>query len=192
MIAEIVNALFITYLATEYLAFSDQSKDQGDQWIGRILLKSHNVIAALCIVVWNVTERVSGFADGARNIFHGFLHAPKIILVAILYMIVLYLDCRRVSRNQLSLGTYLLKVGLAFCYVLPVYPFLAVLISCGFFFLLTIIDLLRINAALLNWPVYYGTLYGPFSFIYWKVKRSVLEDRLFLPTSSEGRRLGSV
>jgi hypothetical protein len=34
-------------------------------------------------------------------------------------------------------------------------------------------------------------LYGPFSFVYWKVKGDILEERTTLPTNmGQGRRLG--
>ncbi|KAL7581159.1 hypothetical protein ACA910_005949 [Epithemia clementina (nom. ined.)] len=200
MISEILNALFLTYLATEYLVISNQQLDRPSpqqQWkAGRQLLKHHNVAAALLVLLCNLVERFSGFSSSLVWIQAGlqqFLHAPKILLVAFLYMITLYWDCRRVVRH-LPLPAFVRQVGLAFCYVLPVYPALAVLISCGFFFLLTILDLLRIDANFLNWPIYYGTLYGPFSFVYWKVKRSVVEERTFLPMSQQqgGRRLGNV
>ena len=197
MLSEVVNALFLTFLATDYLIASNQELDaqpfnrSGSYPAARILFKPQNLFAAICVVVCNAVDRLSGLADWMQTALHKFLHAPKIIMVAFMYILVLYWDCRRlVHREDLSVTAFLRNVGVAFCYVLPVYPFLAVLISCGFFILLTIFDMLRINADILNWPIYYGTLYGPFSFVYWKVKRNISEERMSLPRS-HGRKLGS-
>mmetsp|Transcript_4218 Transcript_4218/g.5551 ORF Transcript_4218/g.5551 Transcript_4218/m.5551 type:complete len:195 (-) Transcript_4218:191-775(-) len=191
-ISEISNALLLTYLATEYLVASNRlDVRQSADWAAQ-LLKPRNVLAGLVVAALNLVERFSGAFDRIDVFFHAFFHAPKIIFAGSLYMVALYIDCSKVNhKSYLPVRLYLGKVGVAFCYVLPVYPFLAVLISFGFLCIITIFDLLRINPEFLQWPIYYGTLYGPFSFVYWKVKRSVVDDQSSLPSSSAGRRLGN-
>lgn len=202
MISEIVNALFLTYLATEYLIITNPHHARGQQWTVQQLGKPHNLAAIIGVLICNVVERLLGFSVlFVHTVLHRFLHAPKIVLVAVFYLIALYVDCRRcvsvLPQNKLTLSAFCREVGRGFCYVLPVYPFLAVLISCGFFCALTILDLLNMDATILNWPIYYGTLYGPFSLVYWKVKRRLVEDRSSLPLmssapASKGRTLASV
>jgi hypothetical protein len=51
---------------------------------------------------------------------------------------------------------------------------LAVLISFIFMFVISIWDFLKLPEEWLQWPIYYGTLYGPFVYVYCTVKRQVL------------------
>ena len=172
MISEVLNALFLTYIATEY--------------------SSVTLCALPCLVVVavNLVERLSFLGAAVSNVLHQFLHIPKVLFAAISFVVLLY-DCRRVHPT-LRVLPYLQQVGLAFLYVLPVYPFLAVLISFGFLFIINIFEFLHLNEEILNWPIYYGVLYGPFSFVYWRVKEKVMQEKSSLPSvSGNGRILGS-
>jgi hypothetical protein len=121
----------------------------------------------------------------------------RILVAAVSYILVLYLDCRRQlllqQRNQLPLNhhhhhfmqDFIPALGAACLYVLPVYPFLAVLISFGFMLVMDVFELFRLPLDWLNAPIYYGTLYGPFSVVYFRVKKAVVyDDRAgsYLPT----------
>ncbi|KAG7374737.1 hypothetical protein IV203_013832 [Nitzschia inconspicua] len=80
-------------------------------------------------------------------------------------------------------SAFLPKVGWAFFKVLPAYPFLAVLISFGFLFVINIWEFLHLPEEWLNMPIYYGTLYGPFAYTYVHVKQQVAcYESLTLPT----------
>lgn len=188
MISEVLNALFLTYLVTEYLLASNIDMRRAD-WSKRIL-HAQNIGTALILAIINVLERITGASDFAKDLFQGFIHAPKILFAAIVYILALRVDCLRVAP-YLGWKAFLYKVGVAFLYVLPVYPALAVLISFGFLIVINIFEILHLDEEILNFPIYYGTLYGPFSFVYWKVKGDILEERTTLPTSmGQGRRLG--
>ena len=117
----------------------------------------------------------------------GFLHLPKILFAAVSYVVALYVDCRRVSP-KLTLGEFLPAVAWAFLRVIPVYPFLAVLISFVFLFVIAIVEGLGLPEDWLNWPIYYGTLYGPFSYVYWRVKHSDIRSVLKLKVISLNNR----
>jgi hypothetical protein len=82
------------------------------------------------------------------------------------------------------LASFLRQVAIAFLRILPVYPFLAVLISFVFLFVISAFEALHLPLEILNMPIYYGTLYGPFSYIYYNVKRRVIESTQSLPTTS--------
>lgn len=62
-------------------------------------------------------------------------------------------------------SVYLPQVGWAFLRILPAYPFLAVLISFLFLFVIDIWDyVFHLPVEYWNKPIYYGTLYGPFAY----------------------------
>ena len=42
-------------------------------------------------------------------------------------------------------------------------------------------EALGLPTEVLNWPIYYGTLYGPFSCVYFRVKKGVEDERGALP-----------
>lgn len=180
MFAEVANALLLTYLTTEYLI------NQGDNTLQRVT-RPWNLLGLLTIVFTiNVVERVTGLAG---TLFQIFLHLPlRVLFVALVYTGVLYLDCQRIARHQLSTNGFFWKLGTAFLYILPVYPFLAVLISFGFLVLIRIFEVLSLPEDLLNWPIYYGTLYGPFSLVFLRVKRQVVEEQSALPAYQSRNR----
>ena len=178
MISEVVNALFITYVATEYnLASSHLNHGSSSPWWN----SRANLGAIVVVIIINIIDRISGAADLANEVFQGILHAPKILFCALAYLGALYVDCRRVI-SSLSLKTFGRHVGAAFCRVAPAYPILAVMISFVFMFVISLFEHLHLPLEWLNWPIYYGTLYGPFSVMYWHVKRRVVQDYYSLPT----------
>lgn len=213
MISEVVNALFITYVATEYTVSSSSSSSPPSDGnttnsscfgLLRLLTQQQRRIAllAIAVVVVNVLDQVTGAGTIAHQVVDKFLHVPKVIFAAILYVLALYKDCKTaVTVHGSSKSTsfnfktdFLPRVLRAFCLILPVYPVAAVLISFGFLFVINLFELLHLPVSLLNWPIYYGTLYGPFSYIYFTVKRNVVaESQNILPMSHQPpRRLGRV
>lgn len=209
MIAEVVNALFLTYLATEYGGSWDSfspppgyNEAVADQ---KKIGKTRRTIAVVAVVVLvNLLDEATGFGLVTHVIIDYYfkvLHVPKVVLAAAMYAMALYWDCqsavRRNSSNkqqQLLFKTeFLPRVTKAFFRILPVYPVAAVLISFGFLFVISLFEFLHLPMSILNWPIYYGTLYGPFSYIYYIVKRDVLQEtRMPLPVAMHySRRLGS-
>lgn len=115
----------------------------------------------------------------------------KLFLAAASYVLALYADIHRDrsvgqrEKHSSSQPTkpkrmpfrsvFLPKVGWAFLKILPAYPFLAVLISFVFLFVIDLWEkVLHLPLEWLNNPIYYGTLYGPFAYTYVHVKREVL------------------
>lgn len=179
--SEVSNALLITYIATEYSIAS--SSKSGFSFQAFLTSRTNQLIVGLVVLI-NVVDRLVGAALLVNGIFESLLHAPKIVLAAILYTVVLYVDCLRhvTTTRPLTPQRFATRVGMEFLKLLPIYPFLAVLISCGFMFVISFCEHLRIPLDWLNWPIYYGTLYGPFSLVYLNVKRKVVEEEsYFLP-----------
>ena len=173
MISEVANALFLTYLGTEYML---ESHDIASSSRSTTLLKSTALkVLTLSVILLNVFDRITGAADILNNLLQGFLHAPRVLFAATAYNVALFYDCKR-SSPLMTIGTFLPMVGKAFCRVLPWYPFLAVAISFVFMVVINVFETFHWPLEYLNAPIYYGTLYGPFSFVYWKVKERVVDE----------------
>mmetsp|Transcript_8420 Transcript_8420/g.13165 ORF Transcript_8420/g.13165 Transcript_8420/m.13165 type:complete len:218 (-) Transcript_8420:67-720(-) len=180
-ISEISNALLITYIATEYIVSSQSSNEFSFK---RFICSKANQIFLLGTFLINSLDTFIGAASLLKHFFEQLMHTPKVLMAALMYIIVLYADCIRHSPN-LTRTRFLKKVAQQFLRIMPVYPFLAVLISFGFMLIVTVFENLRLPFDWLNWPIYYGTLYGPFSIVYLKVKKEICyEEWLFLPTVS--------
>jgi hypothetical protein len=180
MISEMLNALFLTYLVSEYLVETNVrhagSPFHKRDWTRR-LRQGPILISALALIALNVAERQSTvFAPLFRDAFHRFLHLPKVVLIMTVYFLALFADCRRSCGRSLRFSSFTGRIAIALCQLLPAYFLLAILISFGFLFVINLFEFMRWNVELLNGPIYYGTLYGPFSVIYWNVKRAILED----------------
>jgi hypothetical protein len=188
MLSEVVNALLFTFLATEYGLLSQESPPPRNKSIWTFLLHRRNLLLIVVAVLVNLFDRITGALDFTRSLFKSLLHVPTILIAAVAYLVALYYDCRRITR--VSFQTFIKQVAWAFLYVLPVYPFLAVLFSFGFLAVIVVWDFLHLPEELLNWPIYYGTLYGPFSFVYWRVKQQVVAEKTSLPSFASGRALG--
>ena len=187
MISEVVNTLFLTFLASEYLVANDQGSGGGirsDLWhTGTNRSKVLSFLSSAAVVVFiNIIDRVSGARTLANQVFETFVHLPRVILSAFAYLFALYWDIRRrlphVKFRQLAS-----RSAWAFAKVLPAYPFLAVLISFAFMFIINFWEALQLPMELLNAPIYYGTLYGPFAWVYVSVKRNVISEATSLPIS---------
>ena len=187
MLHEVANALFVTYVATEYLVKLDSLGCS--PW--RELSASKPVRAGGCLVVFvNMCTHVHFHLRGAAVVSAagGALkfvsHLPRVSFAAIAYVLALFFDCRR-SQPTITVWDLLRKVGSAFCRIAPIYPFLAVMISFVFLFVISFFEAFHLPLKWLNMPIYYGTLYGPFSAIYWNVKRRVVESSEMLPTTAQ-------
>mmetsp|Transcript_1813 Transcript_1813/g.3484 ORF Transcript_1813/g.3484 Transcript_1813/m.3484 type:complete len:197 (-) Transcript_1813:478-1068(-) len=108
-------------------------------------------------------------AEWAHVKVEALFHIPRIIVAMLSFLLALYLDCRQKykcnSKNQCNAAPwsnrYFFRHLLqSFCRLLPVYPFLAVVISFGFLFIISAFEKLNLPLQILNMPIYYGTLYG--------------------------------
>lgn len=120
---------------------------------------------------------------------------PRIVVAISSFLLALYWDCRQKYKynstknsDQSSLHAapwsnryFLRQLMQSFCRLLPVYPFLAVVISFGFLFVITVFEKLNLPMEILNMPIYYGTLYGPLMMLYWDVKKTVARSGNVLP-----------
>jgi hypothetical protein len=201
MISEIVNSLFLTYLASEYLVAEEGNTRRvgvvaaaaaaaAGGRSGRIsgILNKYNgrriLLLASIVIIVNILDHLTAARLAVvYSLLETFSHLPKVFFAAIAYVAALFVDIRH-GRNVrlLSWSDYLRKVGWAFCKILPAYPFLAVAISFVFLFVINLWEALHLPLEWLNAPIYYGTLYGPFAWVYVYVKRQVCDEATSLPT----------
>src|SRR6476620_8824103 len=100
MISEILNALFITYVATEYhlqAATSTPYQQQHQTTTSSLLWRPHILLGGAITLIVNILDRVSGAIHVANDLLHEFLYAPKIVLVIAAYAVALHLDCKRIQ-----------------------------------------------------------------------------------------------
>lgn len=228
MLSEVVNALYLTYLATEYNNLSSSGNSNTSSGRKAYSAYNHNYnddvrstnlgvavntnqrirIITMVVVIWNMFDYISGFGDLIHQFFDFIFlyHIPRIVFVATSYIVTLYYDCyfavrrhihqqqqqeqQQVGDNQpitkesllllssiLSWKSFLPRIFRYFIRTLPIYPIMAVLISFIFLFVITIFEILHISTDILNAPIYYGTLYGPFSYIYYHVKHDIISEQ---------------
>jgi hypothetical protein len=205
-VLEVLNAIFITYVGTEYMMVSAKVNSNSNSTSSSVLWhrKKHVLYPTIFMVGVNGYARTIGasssssssiirriiamfFHNEILSSFHRFRYIFKICFIVLIYIVVLYWDCCRFIKQVPKLSffhQFLPLVGSAFLRVLPIYPFVAVIISFMFLFIIRLFEILHVPLEYLNWPIYYGTLYGPFSLVYYRVKQRTIQDCYSLPTST--------
>ena len=206
MILEAVNSVCLTYLATEFLLNNNDYNTTSAQYgtISVVLLLQsikttfisqhsrpiqYTFVTVICI---NIFVYYHDAGQTILDYIHHKLFIPRILLAICSFLIALYWDCRykylQNSRNNQSNSTapwsnryFIKQLVQSFIRLLPVYPFLAVVISFGFLFIITLFEKLHLNSEILNTPIYFGTLYGPLIMMYWDVKKTVVRSGNVLP-----------
>jgi hypothetical protein len=109
--------------------------------------------------------------------------AAKVLPVGVCFAAACYWDVRR--RCQLSLAHFAYELGIACALVLPMFPCIAIGLAFVFLVLIGLLEAVAIDPALLNWPIYYGILHGPFAACYLLAKRRCIDEfgRPLLPTA---------
>lgn len=167
MLLEAINSVFLTFLATEYLLLDDD-RITLYQFFSQQQQRSRSLQYTIAgVILINIFVNFHTIGASLVEWIHAklsqFIHVPRIIVAISSFFLTLYWDCRR--NNQAATTTwsdqYFLKLLVqSFCRLLPIYPFLAVIISFGFLFVITIFERLHLPMEILNMPIYYGTLYG--------------------------------
>ena len=109
----------------------------------------------------------------------------KVPLVATLYVATLYVD----TRGQLGRTEVLSQIVDATFRLLPIFPLLSVAFAFAFLGLGELCEhVLGMSdasiSAWLNQPIYYDVLYGPFAFVYVRVKAVAGRTHTLLPTTA--------
>lgn len=198
MLLEAINSVSLTYLATEYLLLKNhdditlRSVFCSTQHSSRHLQFTFLTVLSINLLVHFHATGVA-LAEWIKNTVGRtqHFHIPRILVAICSFLLALYWDCRQkyniqystyqnnypsevASSHPWSNQYFLQQLLQSFCRLLPIYPFLAVIISFGFLFIITAFEKLHLPLHLLNMPIYYGTLYGPLTMMYWDVKKTVV------------------
>ena len=154
---DLVVSLLATYAASEYLHGSRR--------------RAAYAVLATLVFVWLPLALP---ALGLRS---------KVPLVAACFLVTLYVDV----RGNFTLTEFLAELAQACIQLLPLFPVFSVLFAFIFLELGElcehVLGMSDANISLwLNWPIYYSVLYGPFAFVYVKVKAASKTSTL-LPRS---------
>ena len=160
---EIMTSLLFTYASSEYLHGSRQ----------RCALGTLAAVAAqLPSLVWSV--RLPAVAG-----------TVKLPVVAACFVSALYLDT--VARHRIwTRRDFVAEVYDALMLLLPVFPVLSLLIAFVFLEVGEVFESVGLPTSWLNDPIYYGVLYGPFAYVYVRVKARANLSML-LPTQERMR-----
>jgi hypothetical protein len=141
------------------------------------------------------------FAFGCFRFFglgDDHLHHTEVLKIAVVgtaFFVLCYCDCRRLCP-KLCPANFSREVGVSLLRLAPVCPFLAVLISTFFLFLVTVLGWIGVDTGrdtALNPIIYYTTLYGPFATVYFNVKQTFAREGRdsVLPSRRPGVRSGA-
>ena len=162
VVHELVVSLFATYASAEYLHGSRKRAV-----IAGVATLAANALAYLPALVFAVGIRI------------------KLPLVATCYIAMLYVDTV-ILRRQFSWFEFLLALQEAFVRLLPLFPLFSIMFAFVFLEIGELCEhVLGMSdasiSAWLNQPIYYGVLYGPFAYIYVRV-RAVAKASTHLPS----------
>jgi len=164
---EIANALIVALLISDV----DKLKRRPKVVIGLVGLWSlFNVLVLYARSVFQST--FLHVLRSSETLLETFVTGTlvRLALCATTFLVVLYLDVKYRNQHIVSFKWYLKTLLKAILYVAPTYPCLVVLISFGFFLLISIFEFIDVPTGILNLPIYYGTLYGPFVAVYARVR----------------------
>uniref|UniRef100_A0A6U5DD88 Uncharacterized protein n=1 Tax=Calcidiscus leptoporus TaxID=127549 RepID=A0A6U5DD88_9EUKA len=146
---EILTALVLTLAASEYLHGS----------------RRRALVCALTVGVANALAA----AHAAITRWSAIILTVKVPLTAILYLVTCYWDTV-VCNEQLSRAAFWAELHAAFVRLLPLFPLFSLLIAFLFLEVGTVFERMGWPTIWLNGPIHYGVLYGPFAYIYVRVK----------------------
>lgn len=140
-----------------------------EKWSGIIRKDMFHVTAAtlLCSAV-----RELGFDHYAAH-----TESIKVSVLLLLSVILLYVDSSRHHSGRFTLRQFVGALCSALGYAILALPVAAVLLSCSFLILTSLLQKLGgdpEHSVVVNLLVYYGVLYGPLYVVYWHAKKTLL------------------
>lgn len=162
-------AALITFAVERFILNGGRDERFGED--GGAFQKLKGFVRPVLVGLAMFTIMYSHEHDGDAYISYVF----TVFMVAVFFSLAAFLDVRR-EVNTLTFLGFMPHVIRGLKWVLPVFPFLMVAFSLFFFLLVCLCEAVKIDPHFLNYPIYYGTLYGPFSLVYWNVKKEMLKS----------------
>ncbi|KAJ1627837.1 hypothetical protein T492DRAFT_1022104 [Pavlovales sp. CCMP2436] len=122
---------------------------------------------------------------GVMRVPHG--EAAKVVPVGVFFTAVCYWDVsRRITGSErITPAQFAAELGIACGLILPCFPLIAIALACVLLVVIAFFESAHLDTAILNAPIYYVVLYGPFACVYFLTKyRCIDELSKRLPTSS--------
>jgi hypothetical protein len=154
-LVEIVTSVLLTYASSEYM-YGSKYRCLYAVWVV-IILQLFEAILALGLEI--TMPKVA------------FSLPIKILLVSGSFCGTLWFDCSR--SHNIAMKEFFVEVWKGCLFLFPVFPFVAIFISFIFMLISNVFIWFAIPTQILNWPIYYGTLYGPFAIVYHRVKKKM-------------------
>lgn len=183
---ELVNALVITFVATEHLLKEQLRYERGGG--GTQSLRARRIYLG-GLGVWIlvnfgffVSKLFAGSGgdggDGGSHAFHFKPFPSQVALVAVLLAFVglAWWDIHRL-KPDVTVKTFARQICISTLESLLILPLVSVGVAMAFLVLIGILDVVHTSTAWLNNPIYYGVLYGPFSTIYFFTKKRCVSNR---------------
>lgn len=130
--------------------------------------------AATFLACGVVCALVSGSAVAERLERASFPPAlRRVLLATVAYPLACYLDLLRTS-SSLRFRDFLSLIPRALLVTVGLFPLLLIGIGAIFLALCSVLEHTGVDPHVINWPIYYGVLYGPFAGFYFDIKRRFL------------------
>jgi hypothetical protein len=166
MLLEAVNLSFLTFLATEYPLGNDCTTlpHLRARFTSRPLQYAFVAVLSINVLV-NFHAAGVALTEWVHDKLVTLFRVPRIAVAICSFITVLYWDCRQKyglnSKNPFGPAAaapwsnryFFRKVLQSFCRLLPIYPFLAVVISFGFLFVISTFERLHLPLEILNMPI---------------------------------------
>jgi hypothetical protein len=132
--------------------------------------KAGLLLSVCAVLVFIVLKFVILLDNDSSAFFLHHQHAFRVFLAMSGFLILCYCDVKRLAPDT-TLAEFGSSVAFALAYVGPMIPFIAIAISTAFMVALSLLEWVGIDPHILNSAIFYGTIYGPFAFVYWEVKK---------------------
>ena len=101
----------------------------------------------------------------------------RVAVVVGAYYALCYVDVKQ-RRPDLNAHDFLAHFLAASAKTLLLLPAATVAVATAFLVLVTLLEAVGLPTAWLNWPIYYGALYGPSCLVYFFTKRQVMSSKI--------------
>lgn len=132
---------------------------------------------ALILVISSSAAVLSGlflFSDLKEVLISTFWR--KVSFAAVMYPLACFADLRR-RVPQLQPRQLLKIMPLSLLMTAALFPVVMLVIAMAFLLLCAGLDTVGVDPHILNWPIYWGVLYGPFATFYWDLKFRFLKSQ---------------
>lgn len=135
------------------------------------------LLGSICALLALFFRFVVGIND---DILH-HTEALKEVCAMFAFALLTYVDIKRMNP-YFTASSLVEEISRAFPLMMSMYPLLILVVGLLFLAIASLMETLNLETAVLNLPVYYGIIYGPFFHLYYHVKKEGKKAHI-LPTT---------